>query len=168
MAAIVNEKTAERAWTLLEPILVRDGFEIVEVEWAREAGGQVLRVYIDRPGGVTIDDCQAVSRTVDPILEVEDLVEGAWQLEVSSPGLDRPLRKPADFARFAGQRAKVRTHGPVETGTGPRRNWSGILKGFSDGMVEIDVDGRLHRIPHDQIARAHLEYDFEADLRRKE
>jgi ribosome maturation factor RimP len=109
-----------------------------------------------------------VSRTVDPVLEVEDLVDGAYHLEVSSPGLDRPLRKPADFARYAGQRAKVRTHGPVETGTGPRRNWSGILKGFADGMVEIDVDGRLHRIPHHQIAKAHLEYDFEAGLRRKE
>ncbi len=168
MTAIVNEKTAERAWKLLEPILVRDGYEIVEVEWAREAGGWVLRLYIDRSGGVTIDDCQAVSRTVDPVLEVEDLVEGAYHLEVSSPGLDRPLRRPADFARFAGQRVKVRTHLPVETGSGPRRNWSGILRGFSDGMVEIDVDGRLHRIPHDQIAKAHLEYDIEADLRRKE
>ncbi|HET6921596.1 MAG TPA: ribosome maturation factor RimP [Anaeromyxobacteraceae bacterium] len=168
MTAIVDRKTAERVWTLLEPILVRDGYEIVEVEWVHEAGGWALRVYIDRPGGVTIDDCQAVSRTVDPVLEVEDLVEGAYHLEVSSPGLDRPLRKPADFDRYAGQRARVRTHGPVESGTGPRRNWSGILKGFADGMVEIDVDGRLHRIPHHQIARAHLEYDFEAELRRKE
>jgi ribosome maturation factor RimP len=168
MTAIVSDKTAERAWTLLEPVLLRDGYEIVEVEFAREAGGWVLRIYVDRSGGVTIDDCQAVSRTVDPILEVEDLVEGAWHLEVSSPGLDRPLRKPADFARFAGERVKVRTHAPVETGTGPRRNWSGILKGFQDGMVEVDVDGRLHRIPHHQIAKAHLEYDFEAELRRKE
>jgi len=168
MTAIVNEKTAERAWTLLEPILVRDGYEIVEVEWVREPGGWVLRVYIDRPGGVTIDDCQVVSRTVDPVLEVADLVEGAYHLEVSSPGVDRPLRKPADFARYAGQRAAIRAHRPVETGAGPRRNWSGILRGFSDGTVEIDVDGRLHRIPIDQIAKAHLEYDFEADLRRKE
>lgn len=168
MTAIVSEKTAERAWRLLEPILVRDGYEIVEVEWAREAAGQVLRIYIDRPGGVTLDDCREVSRTVEPILDVEDLVEGSYHLEVSSPGLDRPLRKPEDFARHAGQRVKVRTGRPVETGSGPRRNWSGILKGFAGGMVELDVDGRLHRIPHDQIAKAHLEYDFEADLRRKE
>lgn len=168
MTAIVSEKPAERAWKLLEPILVRDGYEIVEVEWGHEAGGQVLRIYIDRPGGVTVDDCREVSRTVEPVLDVEDLVEGSYHLEVSSPGLDRPLRKPEDFARHAGQRVKVRTHRPVETGTGPRRHWSGILKGFAGGMVEVDVDGRLHRIPHDQIAKAHLEYDFEADLRRKE
>lgn len=168
MTAIVREETAERAWKLLEPILVRDGYEIVEVEWSHEAGGRVLRIYVDRPGGVTVDDCREVSRTVEPILDVEDLVEGSYHLEVSSPGLDRPLRKPADFARHAGQRVTVRTSRPVETGTGPRRNWSGILKGFADGMVEVDVDGRLHRIPHDQIAKAHLEYDFEADLRRKE
>ncbi|HEU4385669.1 MAG TPA: ribosome maturation factor RimP [Anaeromyxobacteraceae bacterium] len=168
MTAIVSDKTAERAWALLEPVLSRDGYEIVEVEYVRDASGWVLRLFVDRPGGVTIDDCQAVSRTVDPILEVEDLIEGAWHLEVSSPGLDRPLRKPTDFTRFAGERVKVRTHGPVETGTGPRRNWSGILRGFQDGGVEVEVDGRLHRIPHDQIAKAHLEYDFEADLRRKE
>ncbi len=145
----------------------------VEVEWAREGSSWVLRLFVDRPGGVTIDHCQELSRTIEPILDVEDFIEPAYNLEVSSPGVDRPLRKPKDFERFAGQRAHVKTYGPIESapagsGAGPRKNWTGTLRGFADGAVLVDVDGVLHRIPHDQIAKAHLEYDVEADLRRKD
>jgi ribosome maturation factor RimP len=183
MPAIGTESVADRARRLLEPVLVRDGFELVEVEWLREGGPWVLRLYVDRQGGVTIDDCQAVSRTIEPILDAEGFIEPAYNLEVSSPGLDRPLRKPQDFERFAGQRARVKTYAPVESlpttaqpggpsrgaaGAGARKNWTGTLRGFRDGMVEIEVDGQLHRIQHEKIAKANLEYDFEADLRRKE
>ncbi|BDG02032.1 ribosome maturation factor RimP [Anaeromyxobacter oryzae] len=171
MTGIGEQSIAEQARSLLEPILARDGFELVEVEWLRLAGRWTLRVFIDKPGGVVIDDCQSVSRTIEPILDVEDFIEPAYDLEVSSPGLDRPLRKPQDFDRYAGQRAHVKSYGPV-AGTAPgspgRKHWTGVLKGFRDGAVEIDVDGVLHRVPHDQIAKAHLEYDAEADLRRKD
>jgi ribosome maturation factor RimP len=152
-------------------VLERDGYELVEVEWLRQGSRWTLRLFIDKPGGVGIDDCQAVSRTVEPILDVEDVIEPAYDLEVSSPGLDRPLRKPGDFDRYAGQRAHVKTYGPV-AGTAPdspaRKRWSGVLVGFRDGAVEIDVDGVVHRVPHDQIAKANLEYDPEGDLRRKD
>ncbi len=170
MTGIAQESVAERARKLLEPVLVRDGFELVEVEWLREGGGWVLRIYVDKPAGIGIDDCQAASRTVETILDVEDFIEPAYSLEVSSPGLDRPLRKPSDFERFAGQRARVKAYGPMESAPGlpPRKQWSGTLRGFRDGAVEIEVDGKLHRIPADRIAKANLEYDFEADLRRKE
>ncbi|HTN52445.1 MAG TPA: ribosome maturation factor RimP [Anaeromyxobacter sp.] len=171
MTAITGQPIAEKARDLLEPVLVRDGFELVEVEWLRLGGRWTLRVFIDRPGGVQIDDCQAVSRTIEPILDVEDFIEPAYDLEVSSPGLDRPLRKARDFERFAGQRAQVKAYGPV-AGTAPgspgRKHWTGVLKGFRDGAVEIEVDGVLHRVPHDQIAKASLEFDVEADLRRKD
>jgi ribosome maturation factor RimP len=167
MSAIGTEPIAEKARRLLDPIITREGFELVEVEWGREGPAWVLRVFVDRPGGVTIDHCQELSRMVEPILDVEDFIEPAYQLEVSSPGLDRPLRKPADFERFSGQRVHVKTYAPIPTVTGPRKNWTGTLKGFQDGAVEIDVDGTLYRVPHDAIAKAHLEYDFEADLRRK-
>ena len=175
MSAIGQESIAEQARRLLEPIIARDGFELVEVEWAREGSAWVLRLYVDREGGVTVDHCQELSRTVEPVLDVEDFIEPAYNLEVSSPGVERPLRKPQDFDRFAGQRAHVKTYAPVETlppgaaatAAGPRKNWTGTLKGFKDGAVEIEVDGVLHRIPHDKIAKAHLEYDFEADMRRK-
>ncbi len=173
MAGIGTESVADRTRRVVEPILDRDGYELVEVEWQREGGSWVLRLYVDRARGITIGDCQDVSRTIEAVLDVEDFIEPAYQLEVSSPGVDRPLRKPNDFDKFAGQRAHVKTFGPVESapsapGAGPRKNWTGILRGFKDGAVEIDVDGHLHRIPHDQIAKANLEYDFEADLRRKE
>jgi ribosome maturation factor RimP len=174
MTGIGQESVVERARRVLEPVLVRDGYELVDVEWVRGGGRFTLRVFIDRPGGVNIDDCQLVSRTIEPILDVEDFIEPAYDLEVSSPGLDRPLRTPEHFARYAGQRVHVKAYGPV-TGTAgtaegspPRKNWTGTLRGFEDGAVLVDVDGVLHRIPRDQIAKAHLEYDFEADLRRKD
>ncbi len=169
MVAIGTESVAERTRRLVEPVLQRDGYDLVEVEWLREGSSWVLRLYVDRPGGaVGIEDCQAVSRTIEPILDVEDFIEPSYHLEVSSPGVDRPLRRAADFDRFAGQRAHVKSFGPIETGAGPRKNWTGTLRGFRDDAVEIEVDGRLHRIPLAQIAKANLEYDFEADLRRKE
>ena len=170
MTSIVQDSVVERARRLLEPVLERDGYELVEVEWQREGAAWVLRLFIDRPQGVGIDDCQAVSRTVEVILDVEDFIEPAYSLEVSSPGVDRPLRKPSDFERFSGQRAKVKAYGPIQSaaGTPARKGWTGILRGFRDGGVEIDVDGTLHRIPLDRIAKANLEYDIEADLRRKD
>jgi len=171
MAGIAQEPIPEQVRRLLEPVLARDGYELVEVEWVRGGGRWTLRLYVDKPGGFGIDDCQAVSSLADPILDVADFIEPAYDLEVSSPGLERPLRKPSDFDRFAGQRARLKTYGPV-AGTAPgspgRKHWTGILKGFKDDAVEVDVDGVLHRIPHDQIAKANLEYDFEADLRRKD
>jgi ribosome maturation factor RimP len=171
MSGIAEENIAERARRLLEPVLARDGYELVEVEWTQAGGQWTLRLFVDREGGVGIDDCQAVSRTVEPMLDVEDFIEPAYDLEVSSPGLDRPLRKPEHFARYAGQRVVVKAYGPL-AGTAPgspsRKSWTGVLRGFADGHVEVDVDGALHRIPHDRIAKAHLEYDVEADLRRKD
>ena len=147
MTGIGQEPVVEHARRVLEPILARDGYELVDVEWVRGGGRWTLRVFIDREGGVNVDDCHLVSRTIDPVLDVEDFIEPAYDLEVSSPGLDRPLRTPEHFARWAGQR---------------------VLVGFRDGAVEIDVDGVVHRVPHDQIAKANLEYDSEADLRRKD
>ncbi len=167
MSAIGTESIADRARRVLEPIVTREGFELVEVEWGREGPAWVLRLYVDRPGGVTIDHCQELSRVVEPVLDVEDLVEPSYNLEVSSPGLERPLRKPSDFERFAGRRAHLKAFGPVETVSGPRKNWTGILVGFKDGAVEIDVEGTVCRVPHEAIAKAHLVYDLEADLRRK-
>ena len=170
MSAIGQEPIAEQVRRLLEPVLERDGYELVDVEWLRQAGRWTLRVFIDKPGGIGIDECQEVSRTVEPILDVEDFIEPAYNLEVSSPGLDRPLRKPQDFDRYAGQRANVRGFAPIATAPEhpPRKHWTGTLRGFRDGAVEIDVDGVVHRIPLDRIAKAHIEYDAAADLRRKD
>jgi ribosome maturation factor RimP len=171
MTGIGQDSVVERARRTLEPVLLRDGYELVEVEWVRGGGRFTLRVFIDKPGGVNIDDCQLVSRTIEPILDVEDFIEPAYDLEVSSPGLDRPLRTPEHFARYTGQRVHVKAYGPVAgtaEGSAPRKSWTGTLQGFADGAVLVDVDGVRHRVPLDQIAKAHLEYDAEADLRRKD
>ncbi len=171
MTGIAQESVVERVRSTLEPVLVRDGYELVEVEWVRGGGRFTLRVFVDKAGGVNVDDCQLVSRTIEPILDVEDFLEHAYDLEVSSPGLDRPLRTPEHFGRYAGQRVQVKTYGPVAgtaPGSPPRKSWTGTLQGFADGAILVDVDGVLHRIPHDQLAKAHLEYDVEADLRRKD
>jgi ribosome maturation factor RimP len=171
MTGIAQDPIVDQVRRLLEPVLVRDGYDLVEVEWVRGGGRWTLRLFVDKPGGTGIEDCQAVSRLVDPILDVADFIEPAYDLEVSSPGLERPLRRPADFDRFAGQRVRVKSYGPV-SGTAPgspgRKHWTGLLLGFKEGAVELEVDGVRHRIPHDQIAKANLEYDFEADLRRKD
>jgi len=168
MTGIAEQPIAERARALLEPLVARDGYELVEVDWLREGGRWVLRLFVDRPGGVNVDHCQEVSRLVEAVLDVEDFIEPAYHLEVSSPGLERPLRTPEHFLRFAGARAHLKAFGPVDSGHGPRKGWTGTLKGFQDGFVEVEVEGALHRIPLARIAKAHLEYDFEADLRRKE
>lgn len=168
MTGIGEQPIAQRVATLLEPLVAREGFELVEVEWQREGSSWVLRLFVDRPGGVNVDHCQELSRTVETILDVEDFIEPSYQLEVSSPGVERPLRKPEHFQRYAGERVQLKTFGPVDAGQGARKSFGGVLRGFEDGAVLVEIDGKMHRVPHDKIAKAHIEYDFEADLRRKE
>ena len=119
--------------------------------------GTILRLYIDKQGGVTLDDCAHVSEGVSAMLDVEDPIESAYHLEVSSPGLDRPLRKPADFARYKGRRVRVKTYGPVD-GAGNRKVFVGQLLGFENELVRIDVDGTPYNVPHAAIAKANLEW----------
>ncbi len=140
------------------------GLEIFDVQFRREASGMVLRVQIDRPGpaataedSVSVEDCARVSRDLSAILDVDDVVPTAYVLEVSSPGLDRPLTRAADYERFAGRRAKVVMKHPVE-GQG---YFKGRLCGIENGNVLIEAeDGRTHRVPLDMITRANLEVEF--------
>jgi ribosome maturation factor RimP len=155
-----NEEIAEKVRGLVEPVVTRDGFELVDVECLGVPGNRILRLYVDRPGGgISIDECAEVSYTVEGILDAEDLVDGRYSLEVSSPGLDRPLRKPADFDKYRGQKARLKTYGPFEG----RRNFVGKLEGYDaqGGVVVIDVDGKTFRVPHKDIAKANLDYEFE-------
>lgn len=146
------EIIAELAEQLAEPLRL----EIVDVEFRREAGGRVVRVFIDKPGGVTLDDCQAMSRLLGDKLDEVDPIEDSYTLEVSSPGVERPLTKPRDFVRFAGHTVQVRTYGPVEG----RRNFKGELLGLEGGAVVLRINGEERRIPVDQVAKAHLVAEF--------
>ena len=135
------------------------GLEIFEVQFRREAPGMILRVQIDRPGPAASaeEDCARVSRDLSAVLDVEDVVPTAYTLEVSSPGLDRPLRRPDDYRRFAGRRAKVVMRERVD-GQG---FFKGRLGGVDGAEVVIDADdGRTHRVPLNLIARANLEVEF--------
>ncbi len=148
MASLTNT----RLHGLLEPGAAALGFEVVAVELAGSGGSTVLRVYIDGPEGVTIDDCARVSRQLSAILDVEDPVTGRYTLEVSSPGLDRPLSKRRHFEQVVGSEVKVRTHHYVSG----RRRFTGVLQEVTDDIVVIEVDGEPYDLPFDDIEKAHL------------
>ena len=133
---------------LLETTVTGMGYELVGVD--RPAKGGLLRLYIDRPGGVNVDDCASVSHQVSRVLAVENV--GYERLEVSSPGLDRVLRKERDFARFAGQRARVKMRVPVDG----QRNFVGVLGETRAGTVQLDIDGKLLSIKLDNLEKARL------------
>lgn len=137
---------------LLSPSVTAMGFELVAVELIGSGSDRVLRVYIDRPEGIVVDDCADVSRQVSAVLDVEDPIPGSYTLEVSSPGLDRPLVKPADFERFTGHLVKVRTREPVLG----RKNFTGLLTEATGDYVVVEVDGEPYELDLGIIDRARL------------
>lgn len=142
---------------LLEPAVTALGCELVGIEYHPSGKHSLLRVYIDRPEGVTVDDCSAVSYQVSGLLDVEDPIPGHYTLEVSSPGLDRPLFGARDFERFAGREVKIRTRFPVAG----QRNFRGLLQGMQGQQVVVDEqDGRRVELPLDQIEQARLVPDL--------
>lgn len=134
---------------MVEPAVTGMGYELVDVQASN--GGRLLRLFIDKPGGVTLDDCAAISRHLTRVLAVEGI--DYERLEVSSPGLDRPLRKAGDFARFAGHKAEVRMRTPDATG---RRKFVGVLRGAEAGQVSLDMEGHLVALALDDVDKARL------------
>ncbi len=148
----------ERLQTLIEPSIAALGYELVGIEYFPGGKGALLRVYIDSPDGVTVEDCERVSHQVSGVLEVEDPIRHGYTLEISSPGVERPLFTPAHFQRFAGEKIRVRLTVPVDG----RRNVIGILKGIEHGQVVVLEEGVEFRLPLEAIGRAQLvaELDF--------
>jgi ribosome maturation factor RimP len=142
---------------LFEPVVESMGYELVGVEFLGAGGHGTLRIYIDRDDGVSLDDCAAISHQISGILDVEEPIKQAYDLEVSSPGIDRPLFKLADFERFAGRMAKIK----LTVGQLGRKNFKGELQGVADSkLVSIEVDGEIYDLPYADIARANLVGDF--------
>lgn len=141
---------------LVTPLVDDCGIELVEVKYVKEGGRWFLRVFIDKPGGIGLQDCELVARCIDPVLDTHDPVPHAYTLEVSSPGVDRPLNKLADFQRFSGERVSLSTFVPVDG----KRRFTGILGPASDHSVTLDVDGKEVVIPMEQVASARLEFQF--------
>lgn len=151
------ETETERAVSkIVEPIVASQGMELVAVEYKREARGWVLRIYLDKKGGVSLDDCVLVSNEVGTVLDVEDLFESPYTLEVSSPGLNRILKKERDFKRFKERSVRIRTHNAI----GKRRNFKGRLLGCTKELIQIEVEGQVLHIPLSNVGKANVEFEF--------
>ena len=153
----------ERVQAIAQQVAIDHGLELVHAEVAGPENKPIVRIFIDKPEGVTHEDCSEVSLHAGTILDVEDFIHFSYTLEVSSPGLERGLYRRADYERFAGSLAKVKTRKPI----GGQRNFRGRLLGLDgeDVLLEDRTSGRV-RVPLDSIAKANLEMDIEAEFRR--
>lgn len=146
-----------RIRSLAQPVVEGLGMELVDVAIVTDHGRRVLRVTIDKPGGITVDDCGDVSRELGTILDVEDPIPQSYSLEVSSPGLDRPLLSEKDFIRFSGKKARIKTREAIEG----RKNFKGTIDAVTEGRVRVtDFDGKVFEIPFPIIEMARLEIEL--------
>jgi ribosome maturation factor RimP len=153
-----REEVTAKVQEIAERVGASEGLEIVEVQLLGGGAARLLRIFIDKPGGVTHADCETVSQNVGTILDIEDVIPGAhYTLEVSSPGVERKLTKPRDFERFVGQKVKVALREPVENS----RHWMGTLKSFAEGILTLEpAPGRSVQFPLDQVEKANLKFDW--------
>lgn len=153
----MTEFDREQVGRIIERVAVREGLELVHWERVGPRNNFVLRIYIDKPGGVSHSDCEAVSKQVGTLLDVEDLIANRYILEVSSPGIERGLYKQSDYERFAGSRIKLTTSQPIDG----QRNFRGKLIGIVGDNVCLDADGRGQiEVPYENVVRANVEYEF--------
>ncbi len=151
-----RETYEKRSEELLLPIVEAQGFELVDVEYVKEGGTWYLRGYIDKPGGITVNDCEAVSRIFSDRLDETDFIEDSYIMEISSPGLDRPLKKEKDFKRSLGKSIDVRTYKSVDG----QKEFTGVLASYDDKTVTIEENGIAHTFDRKDIALARLSIDF--------
>lgn len=152
-----KEEIIQKVTKIAEPTLEDLGYELVDVEYVFERGRWVLRIYIDKEGGVGINDCVEVSQELSTLLDIEDPIESSYVLEVSSPGLNRPLTKEKHFIQAIGKKVKIKTENPIEG----RKNFTGYLRDFKDGIVMIEVDNRIYQLERENIKKANLVYEFD-------
>lgn len=154
--------TPQRVTELAQPILSSLGLELADLEFRKSGRTHILCIYIDKPGGVTLDDCADLSRELSLLLDVEDCIPERYTLEVSSPGLNRPIKKLEDFIRFKGRLSEVKTFELFEDEAGNRRKtFLGTIEGVEDDLVLLLLkEGQRARIPFDRIAKAKLEFEF--------
>jgi ribosome maturation factor RimP len=159
---MAQTSVADRVTGIAEPLLASLGIELVELEYKRDGRNMVLRLFIDKPGGVSLDDCAGVSRELSQILDVEDFIREYYTLEVSSPGLDRPLKKEDDYRRYAGRIVKIRTFEALPDAAGnKRKTFLGTLVGLEDGIVKLQLtEGQAAELPLEKIAKANLEFEI--------
>ena len=154
------DPTTARIWELAAPLAAAQGLEIIDIELRREGGrsGRVLRLYLDKEGGPNMDELSGMSRELGALLDEHDVVDGAYTLEVSSPGINRPLKAPDHFKRFVGKRVRVRTREPIQG----RRSFLGPLLEVSSEKIAVDQDGSRVEIPFALIEKSNYEHDWSA------
>ena len=152
-----REEYEQKTEQLLLPIIEKNNFELVDVEYVKEAGNWYLRAYIDKPGGITVDDCEIVNRELGDLLDRDDFIDESYILEVSSPGLGRPLKKERDFIRSKGEEVEIRTYRMVDR----QKEFRGVLKAWDKDTVTIEYeDGQEQVFERDNIALIRLAFDF--------
>ena len=154
--AWAHERAQQEIYKIAERVASSVGLEVVDVELRGGPRNGVLRIFIDRPEGISHMDCEEVSRQIGPILDVEDLMPGPYRLEVSSPGLDRKLVKQSDYERFTGKKARIKLRRPVEG----QRQFTGRLRGCIEGAVTVESEGAVRRLPLEDIEQARLVAEF--------
>ncbi|EOS69142.1 hypothetical protein C818_03020 [Lachnospiraceae bacterium MD308] len=152
-----RESYEQKTEEILIPIVEEYGYELVDVEYVREGGTWYLRAYIDKPGGISIDDCEAVSRRLSDLLDEKDYIEDSYIMEVSSPGLGRPLKKDKDFERSMGEEVEIRTYRMIDK----QKEFTGILKAYDKDSVTVELgDGTERNFDKGDIALIRLAFDF--------
>lgn len=151
-----REEYEAKTEQFLLPLLAQHQFELVDVEYVKEAGNWYLRSYIDKPGGITVDDCEVISRLLSEWLDKEDFIEDSYIMEVSSPGLGRPLKKDKDFERSLGEEVEIRLYKPRNR----QKEFTGILKAYDKDTVTLELDGSDEVFERGEIALIRLAFDF--------
>ena len=146
----------QKAEALVAPIVEKYGFELVDVEYVKEGGNFYLRAYVDKPGGITVEDCETVSREFSDKLDEADFIDEAYIMEVSSPGLGRPLKKEKDFKRSMGEEVEIRTYRPINR----EKEFYGILTAYDENSVTIDCEGEEKTVQKTDIALIRLAFDI--------
>jgi ribosome maturation factor RimP len=154
------DATVTRVWELAAPLVDREGMEIVDIEFRYEGsrGGKILRLYLDKEGGPKVDDLSRVSHQLSELLDTQDVVPGTYTLEVSSPGINRPLKRPEHFARFVGKRIRVRTRDRIDG----RRSFLGTLQEVLENRITLKQEGAQYQIPFSVIEKSNYEHDWSA------
>ena len=156
MIGVNNGAVVQYAMELCEPIIEEHGMELVDVEYVKEGTHWFLRFYIDKEGGIDLDDCALISQNISELLDKDDKISSAYMLEVSSPGLERPLKKDEDFEKFKGKLVSVHTAKPYQG----YKTFTGYLEGLIDGELVLKYENAEMKIPKETIEKAHLTFEY--------
>jgi len=151
-----KSSVAQSVEELISPVLISENLELVDIEYKKEGKDWTLRVFIDKPGGITVQDCQTTSHRVEDMIEIDGLIPSHYILEVSSPGLDRPLKKEKDFLKFRGKHIRLTTFAAVNN----QKKFKGVIRDFQDSTLTLEVQQKVFQIPLTNIAKARLEIEL--------